>query len=442
VNQNRASLQQKNDDLVKFHYATPDPVPVRDRYALKTKETPGPAKRNIVDQFYYVILLVCQWPLQEARVSMQATRDRYLIKSIVNAAQLLGAFSSQGELLRLKQIVERSGINKTKAFRLLYSLERCGFVERAEDRYYRVLSKPPTAKMFRIGYAWPGEDYLFARDVIESVQRAAEAAGVELILADNRYNPKTALRNVDMFIRRGIDLAMEFQADERIASIISTKYHEAGIPMIAVEIPHPGATFYGANNYEAGLIAGRYVARWARKCWFEAIEEIIMLDLPRAGAVPATRITGMIAGIKEVLRYAETIPVIHLNGDGKFGDSFEAVRRRLRISRSKHTLVGAINDTSALGALRGFEEAGRSQQCAVVGQNASLEARIELRKPSSSLVGSVSYFPERYGEELIPLALDILNRRHVPPAVFIKHRMIDASNVDHFYPNDLLRMTN
>jgi ribose transport system substrate-binding protein len=332
-------------------------------------------------------------------------------------------------------------MNKSKVYRLLYSLERYGFVERVEDKFYRATTKPPAPKKFRIGYAWPGEDYLFAREVIESVKRAAAQAGVEILLADNRYNPKTSVRNVEMFIRDGIDLAMEFQADERVAPIISAKYREAGIPMIAIEIPHPGATFYGANNYEAGLIAGRHLAKWARKHWPEAIEEIIMLDLPRAGAVPATRITGMITGIKEVLRYAETVPVIHLNGDGKLGDSFEAVRRRLRISQSKRTLVGAINDPSALGALRAFEEAGRGKRCAVVGQNASPEARLELRKPSSSLVGSVGYFPERYGDDLIPLAVDILNRKHVPPAVFIKHRMIDASNVDHFYPNDLLQWT-
>ncbi len=370
---------------------------------------------------------------------MQTARDRYLIKSIANAAQILAAFTSQGELLRLNQIVERSGLNKSKVYRLLYSLERHGFVERIEEKFYRAITKPPASKKFRIGYAWPGQDYLFAREVIESVKRAAALAGVEILLADNRYSPKTAIRNVEIFIRDGIDLAMEFQTDERVAPIISAKYREAGIPMIAIEIPHPGATFYGANNYEAGLIAGRHLARWAKKHWPEAIEEIVMLDLPRAGAVPATRITGMVTGIKEVMRYAETIPVIHLNGDGKLGDSFEVVRRHLRISHSRHTLVGAINDPSALGAIRAFEEAGRGKRCAVVGQNASPEARLELRKPASSLVGSVGYFPERYGDDLIPLALDILNRKHVPPAVFINHRMIDASNVDHFYPNDLLQ---
>jgi ribose transport system substrate-binding protein len=114
------------------------------------------------------------------------------------------------------------------------------------------------------------------------------------------------------------------------------------------------------------------------------------------------------------------------------------IRKHLRVSRSKRTLIGAINDPSALGALSAFEEAGRLHHCAVVGQNASPEARTELRKQSTSLVGSVGYFPERFGDDLIPLALDILNRKHVPPAVFIKHHMIDAGNVDHFYSNDAL----
>jgi ribose transport system substrate-binding protein len=336
---------------------------------------------------------------------MQTSRDRYLIQSIANAAQILNVFSSHAEMLRLQQVVERSGLSKAKTFRLLYSLQRCGFVERTEGKLYRALTKPPAAKRFRIGYAWPGEDYMFAREVIDGLQRAAAAFDVEVILADNRYNAKTALRNVDTFIREGIDLAMEFQTDEQIAPIIAGKYREAGIPLIAIEIPHPGATFYGANNYEAGLIAGRHIANWAKRHWTEAVEEIIMLDLPKAGPVPAARITGTIAGIKRVLNYADAVPVIHVNGEGKFGDSFEIVRKRIRVSKSKRTLVGAINDPSALGALRAFEEAGRTAHCAVVGQNASPEARMELRRLNSRLVGSVSYFPERYGDDLYSISL-------------------------------------
>ena len=45
---------------------------------------------------------------------MSARSDQYLIKSIVSAAELLRCFESQSELLRLKQIIERTGFTKAK----------------------------------------------------------------------------------------------------------------------------------------------------------------------------------------------------------------------------------------------------------------------------------------------------------------------------------------
>ena len=69
------------------------------------------------------------------------------------------------------------------------------------------------------------------------------------------------------------------------------------------------------------------------------------------------------------------------------------MRRHLRLNRSGRVLVGAINDASALGALRAFQEAGRADSCAIMGQNASPEARLELRQPGTRLIGSVAFFP-------------------------------------------------
>jgi ribose transport system substrate-binding protein len=130
--------------------------------------------------------------------------------------------------------------------------------------------------------------------------------------------------------------------------------------------------------------------------------------------------------------------VAYLNTDGRLGESFEAMRKYLRGSRAKRIMIGAINDASALGALRAFQEAGRAANCAIMGQNASPEGRAELREPGTRLIGSVAYFPERYGEDLVRVALDILNRRPVPPAVFVKHQLITPETVNHFYPNDRL----
>jgi ribose transport system substrate-binding protein len=57
-----------------------------------------------------------------------------------------------------------------------------------------------------------------------------------------------------------------------------------------------------------------------------------------------------------------------------------------------------------------------------------------LRRAGSRLIGSVAYFPERYGHDLIPLALAMAAGKQPPPAVFTKHKLITSRNVDEVYP--------
>ena len=260
---------------------------------------------------------------------------------------------------------------------------------------------------------------------------------VELLVLCNRYNPKVADKNADLFIKERCDLVIEFQTDENMAPIISAKYHNAKIPLIALEIPHPGATYFGANNYEAGLIGGRELGRWSKQHWSGQVDEIVLLELPRAGMVPRARLTGMLVGIREVLPSLEECPVTYLDGDGQFETSWKVIRRHRRQTASKRALIGAINDCSALGALRAYEEAGRVEECAIMGQNASPEGRDELRR-ASRFIGSVAYFPEKYGKGLLKLALDILSFKATPSAVFVAHQLLTPKNVDQIYPNDRL----
>ena len=366
------------------------------------------------------------------------SRDPYLVKSVVHSSRVLTAFRASGEALPLREIATRSGLPKSMTFRLLYTLERCGMLEKVGENLYRSYVRPLRQRLHRLGYAAQGTDYQFSKEISTGLQRAAAAQGIELICVDNRYNPKVAQRNADILVREKVDLVIEFQTDEHVAPIVAAKYREANIPLIAIEVPHPGATYFGANNYEAGLIGGRHLGRWAKQHWHSDIDEIVLLALERAGSLPKMRLTGMLVGMKEVFPQLENCRVTYLDGDGKLGESFEAMRRHLRVTKSRRLLVGAINDPSALGALRAFQEAGRAESCAIMGQNASPEGRDELRQLDTRLIGSVAYFPEKYGPEIVAVALDILHRRPVPPAVFVKHQLVTPDTVNHIYPNDQL----
>jgi ribose transport system substrate-binding protein len=363
----------------------------------------------------------------------------YIVRSVVHAAEILGAFRTPDECLRLRDVVERTGFGKGTCFRLLQTLHHCGWLETVDAHRYRLTSERRRRKRFRVGYAAQGQGSSFAAEVLAGLKRAAEREEVELVVLDNRYEPRIAVRNAEQLVRERVDLVVEFQTDDAVAAEIASRYLEANIPFIAIDIPHPGGTYFGANNYQAGLLAGRYLGQWDKVHWTGRVEEVLLLELARAGPLVHARMNGVMAGLRETLRDAMgNCRVVSLDCDGQFKTALERVRRHLRQSQARYVLVGAANDPSALGAARAFQEAGRADTCAVVGQNAEPDARAELREQRRPLVASVGFFPERYGDAIIKLALDVLGHRRTPPAVFTRHQLITSDNVDHFYPNDLL----
>lgn len=361
------------------------------------------------------------------------TQNSQTVEAVVRACRILYCFELHEEL-NLGQVVERTGLSKTTCFRLLQSLIKGGLLERARKGTYRSTVKLLNSFRYTIGFASQTTDSEFCQELSFSLQRAAEHENIRLITVNNNYSPKIALRNADLLIREGVNLVLEFQTYEHIAPIISAKFLEAQIPVIAIEIPHPGATYFGADNYQAGVIAGRALGRWAKANWKGQVDEILLLELPIAGSLPQLRITGALAGLSQTLPDLDTRKAVHLDCNGTFEHSLDLVRTHLRRNPSKRTLVTTVNDPTALGALRAFEEAGRVHLCAVMGQNAARDAREELRRSGTRLIGSVGYFPERYGEELISLALAILQKKPMPSAVFVKHQLITPKNVNLIYP--------
>jgi hypothetical protein len=100
-------------------------------------------------------------------------------------------------LLRLRDVVARTGFNKVMCFRILYTLHTCGFLEKVGENQYRILSNVRPNRRYRIGYAAEGQDSSFPREVAAGLARAAESARVELVMVDNRYDARIALRNAE-----------------------------------------------------------------------------------------------------------------------------------------------------------------------------------------------------------------------------------------------------
>ncbi len=367
---------------------------------------------------------------------MCASRDNalYKLETVARACEILRHFTDTQQSFSLGEVSERTGFERTITFRLLRTLEEEGLLRRPDGRRYSSNVHILTQKRFRIGYASQNSDS-FSKAVSQGLRWSATRNQIDLIEVENQYSVKAALRNAQTLVRQGVDLAIEFQVYERIGAQLSAIYEEGAIPVIAVEIPHPGATFFGVDNYRVGQMAGKALVKAAQQHWHGKIDELLMLDLEIAGSLPHLRISGAQSVVRKSL--AGSYQVLHLDSRGEMERSFELVRRHLQFAPKRRTLIAGVNDLAVLGALRAFEEVGRSPLCMALGVGAFPEARRELRSPQTRLVGSIATFPERYGDNLIQLALDILHRKSVPPAIYAPIQLITPMNIDEVYPRSL-----
>ena len=291
-------------------------------------------------------------------------------------------------------------------------------------------------QIYKIGFANLSEEIPFAVDVRRGLERAAkQRSNVDLVIADNRLSGERALTIADNFVAKGVQVAIEYQIDARMGTTIMNKYQRSRIPVIAVDIPMVGATYFGVDNFYSGHLAGVALGRWIEQNWQGSLDKLLVLEEPRAGALPEARMEGQLSGLQEVLGAVPVERRIVLNSGNTSAASEVVVAQTLAALADLHRIaVVCFNDDAALGAVRAARAQGREQDFAIVGQGADRLVRHELRQPGARIIGSTAFMPERYGELLIDLALRILRGESVPPAVYVEHVLIDASNVDHYYP--------
>jgi ribose transport system substrate-binding protein len=283
----------------------------------------------------------------------------------------------------------------------------------------------PPEQRFRVGFANLNEREEFAIAVRRSLEQAAQASNrIELLVADNDNDPRTALSNARKMIEAGVKLFIEYQQDELTNQTILDMFRTANIPVIAVDIPAIGATFFGADNYRAGRMAGEAAARYIKRHWQGKLDKVVVLEQTVSGPLPAARIQGQIDVLHAELEMTER-QILRYDTHGDLKESRKAAMQALHnIPWGKRVLFIGINAASAMGALQAVEALERQRDTAVVSQNISQGIRQELEKQNPVLIGAVDYFPEEYGQKLVRIALDIMDGASVPPAVHTNHALV------------------
>ncbi len=346
----------------------------------------------------------------------------YLIPILSKALDVIELLEQDNTPQSLEDVYQKTKISKTSVYRILKTLAHRGYLAQTPGGQYRLVSRP---RRLRFGFAAQSAEMPFSQAVAQSVSAAAAAAGVELLILDNRYDPAVAVRNAEEFVAKRVDLVLEFQVEEAAAPRVAHIFKKADIPLVAIDVPHPNATYFGVDNFEVGYEAASILAHFAQRKWAGKVDRVVGVGFTEAGSFVQNRISGAFDGIRERFKELGPEQFVQIDGRGMREASRKAMAELLRGGRpGEQTLVAAANDTSALGVLDAVREAGHEAEFAIVGQDCIPEVLEEMRKGTSAIVGSISHEPETYGPRLIQLGISILRGYTVPPYNYVHHRAV------------------
>lgn len=287
----------------------------------------------------------------------------------------------------------------------------------------------------KVGYISLGESLPFVKLVSDNIKAEAEKAGVEIAFCDSELDAAKALACAQNLKVQGVEAVLNFQLYEDSSKEVCAGYGD--LPTIAIDIHQAPCevAFMGADNETAGKLSGKYVGdalKAENNCDYEAV---VTLDTKGAGATTLARMNGMIAGFEEACGKipAEKFKSLDVGGTTdaavtKFGDQLSAIKPGGKV------VILSLNDDMSLGAFAAARTAGREAEIRLAGQGADPTSWKDIAC-NPQWLADTAYFPERYGEILIPAVVDLLEGKTIEKNLFTKHEVVTKDNVRTLYPD-------
>jgi ABC-type sugar transport system substrate-binding protein len=235
-------------------------------------------------------------------------------------------------------------------------------------------------------------------------------------------------------------LLIEYNADAEANAEIARRLADAGVPALALVDPLPGAPLYGPDNRTAGQIAGRALVAFARETWpGEQVLGVLIGDLTAPGPAIRDRAQGITEGVHESLP-ALQLAALDTGGQPVRADAL--LTKFLLTQPGQRVLIATLDDLAAVYATRAIEMNRRQGDCIIVSQGLdpnihggiSEKKELDPNNRGSVVLGSVAYYMDRYGYEVLPLALRLLAGQTVPHRTVTHHILVTAADVFREYP--------
>ncbi|WP_017594494.1 ABC transporter permease/substrate-binding protein [Nocardiopsis potens] len=259
-----------------------------------------------------------------------------------------------------------------------------------------LLSPGPTAPAVRVGMSLSSLENPFFVQMRDGAQAEADAAGVELVVADAQDDASRQADQVQDFIGTGVGAVVVNPVDSAALGPAVRGANEAGVPVVAADRAVDGAetaAFVASDNVEGGRLAARALAE-------RLGGEGRIAVLNGTPGTSASRERG--EGFREGIAAYPGIEVVAEQPAGfERGEGLDVMTDILQ-AHGDLDGVFAENDEMALGAAKALEDRGGAE-VPVVGFDGSPEALEAVR--DGTLYASVAQRPEEIGRAAVRAAV-------------------------------------
>ena len=300
--------------------------------------------------------------------------------------------------------------------------------------------KPETAgKQYTLGINNYRDSFEFCFKVHQNIEEWAKKYGFKTVYAEANMEPEKMKANLDTFALQGVDAVFEFNWLTDVTAKWVKEHPD--IVVVTGDYIVEGAYYFGANQYQAGVVLGRYLAGEVKKRWNGQLDAMVFAACYQCGELLIKRMDGILDGYKETYKDFPDKMVFRLENNNP---SSQQTQTTLRIVTDfytahptmTHIVVGTNNDEGGLGALAAVDTMGKESNFFVVSHGGDTPFQEKIRAGKGEVwIGSVAYMPERYGEFMIPWLKDILDKKpNVPKEKSPEHFVLTKDNIDKYYP--------
>ena len=265
------------------------------------------------------------------------------------------------------------------------------------------------------------------------MQKGAEAAakrlGVDLVVqaAEREVDVEKQMQIIENLIQTRVAALCVTPSGSREIVPAIEKANRAGIPVVIVDtrvdakaLSDSGgkvATFIGSDNYEGGKLAGEFLAKKLGGKGKVAVLE----------GIPGHE-TGdsRLRGFRDALKAAPGVEIVASQTANWERDQGFNVFQNILQSHPDVQAVFACSDLMALGAVEAIAAAKKTGQIAVVGFDATSEARDAITK--GTVDASVAQSPAQMGGLAVENALKLLRGEQVQPEYVVPIKLITKEN--------------